>query len=178
MEIDTTEILISEEQISEMVVRVAGEINRDYGNKPLCVVPILTGAFIFAADLVRHLDMPVNLDFMQVSSYVGQESTGQLKIRKDLNLDVKGLDVLVVEDIIDTGRTLELLLNELRKRGANSVKICTAFDKPDRRVNNMKSDYNGFTIPDEFIVGYGLDLDGRYRNFKDVRIVKEINGGN
>lgn len=171
--IDTSEVLITHEQIQEMLDRLAAELNRDYAGRPLVVVGILTGAFIFCSDLVRRLEMPVIVDFMQVSSYVGEISTGNLKIKKDMSYDIAGKDVLIVEDIIDTGRTLALLKEQLLKRGPASLKICTAFDKPDRRVTELVPDYNGITIPDMFIVGYGLDLDGEYRNYDDIRVVKQ-----
>ena len=170
---DTSEVLITHDEIMEMLDRVAAEINRDYAGRPLVVVGILTGAFIFCSDLVRSLEMPVIVDFMQVSSYVGEVSTGVLKIKKDMSYDIAGKDVLIVEDIVDTGRTLALLKEQLLKRGPASLKICTAFDKPDRRVTDLKPDYNGITVPDKFIVGYGLDLDGEYRNFDDIRVVKQ-----
>ena len=170
---DTSEVLVTHEEIMEMLDRVAAEINRDYAGRPLVVVGILTGAFIFCSDLVRRLEMPVIVDFMQVSSYVGEVSTGVLKIKKDMSYDIAGKDVLIVEDIVDTGRTLALLKEQLLKRGPASLKICTAFDKPDRRVTELVPDYNGITIPDKFIVGYGLDLDGEYRNFDDIRVVKQ-----
>ena len=171
--IDTSEVLITHEQIQEMLDRLAAELNRDYAGRPLVVVGILTGAFIFCSDLVRRLEMPVIVDFMQVSSYVGEISTGNLKIKKDMSYDIAGKDVLIVEDIIDTGRTLALLKEQLLKRGPASLKICTAFDKPDSRVTELVPDYNGITIPDKFIVGYGLDLDGEYRNYDDIRVVKQ-----
>ena len=171
--IDTSEVPITHEQIQEMLDRLAAELNRDYAGRPLVVVGILTGAFIFCSDLVRRLEMPVIVDFMQVSSYVGEISTGNLKIKKDMSYDIAGKDVLIVEDIIDTGRTLALLKEQLLKRGPASLKICTAFDKPDRRVTDLVPDYNGITIPDKFIVGYGLDLDGEYRNYDDIRVVKQ-----
>lgn len=170
---DTSEVLITHDEIMEMLDRVAAEINRDYAGRPLVVVGILTGAFIFCSDLVRRLEMPVIVDFMQVSSYVGEVSSGVLKIKKDMSYDIAGKDVLIVEDIIDTGRTLALLKEQLLKRGPASLKICTAFDKPERRVTDLKPDYNGITVPDKFIVGYGLDLDGEYRNFDDIRVVKQ-----
>ncbi len=170
---DTSEVLITHDEIMEMLDRVAAEINRDYAGRPLVVVGILTGAFIFCSDLVRRLDMPVIVDFMQVSSYVGEVSSGVLKIKKDMSYDIAGKDVLIVEDIVDTGRTLALLKEQLLKRGPASLKICTAFDKPDRRVTDLVPDYNGITVPDKFIVGYGLDLDGEYRNFDDIRVVKQ-----
>ncbi|MBO4681487.1 MAG: hypoxanthine phosphoribosyltransferase [Clostridiales bacterium] len=174
MAIDTSRVLVTHEQIEEMLDRLAAQLNRDYEGKHLIVVGILTGAFIFTSDLVRRLTMPVTVDFMQVSSYVGEFSTGNLKIKKDMSYDIAGKDVLIVEDIVDTGRTLALLMELLEKRQPASVKVCTAFDKPARRVNSFVPDYNGLTVPDEFIVGYGLDLDGEYRNFDDVRIVRKV----
>lgn len=174
MAIDTSRVLVTHEQIEEMLDRLAAQLNRDYEGKHLIVVGILTGAFIFTSDLVRRLTMPVTVDFMQVSSYVGEFSTGNLKIKKDMSYDIAGKDVLIVEDIVDTGRTLALLMELLKKREPASVKVCTAFDKPARRVNSFVPDYNGLTVPDEFIVGYGLDLDGEYRNFDDVRVVRKV----
>lgn len=173
MAINTDQVLITHDEIEQMLDRISAEINRDYNGTPLVVVGILTGAFIFTADLIKRLNMPVIVDFMQVSSYVGEFSTGNLKIKKDLSYDIRDKNVLIVEDIIDTGRTLALLKEQLWSRGPKSLKICTAFDKPSRRVNDLVPDYNGITIPDEFIVGYGLDLDGEYRNFDDVRIVRK-----
>ena len=173
MAINTDKVLVTHAEIEEMLDRISAELNRDYKDTPLVVVGILTGAFIFTADLVRRLEMPVIIDFMQVSSYVGEFSTGELKIKKDMSCDIKDMDVLIVEDIIDTGRTLKLLKEQLLTRGPKSLKICTAFDKPSRRVNDLVPDYNGITVPDEFIVGYGLDLDGKYRDFDDIRIVRK-----
>ena len=173
MAINTDQVLVSHSEIEEMLDRLSAELNRDYGDEPLVVVGILTGAFIFTADLVRRLEMPVIVDFMQVSSYVGEFSTGELKIKKDMSYDIKDMNVLIVEDIIDTGRTLALLKEQLLKRQPKSLKICTAFDKPSRRGNDLVPDYNGITVPDEFIVGYGLDLDGKYRDFDDIRIVRK-----
>ena len=173
MAINTDQVLITHDEIEQMLDHVSAELNRDYKDTPLVVVGILTGAFIFTADLVRRLEMPVIVDFMQVSSYAGEYSTGDLKIKKDMSIDIKGMDVLIVEDIIDTGRTLALLKEKLLEREPKSIKICTAFDKPSRRVNNLVPDYNGITVPDEFIVGYGLDLDGKYRDFDDIRIVRK-----
>lgn len=173
MAINTDQVLVSHSEIEQMLERLSSELNRDYGDESLIVVGILTGAFIFTADLVRRLEMPVIVDFMQVSSYVGEFSTGELKIKKDMSYDIKGMNVLIVEDIVDTGRTLALLKDLLLKRHPKSLKICTAFDKPSRRVVELVPDYNGITVPDEFIVGYGLDLDGKYRDFDDIRIVRK-----
>ena len=169
---DLSEIMIPPDEIASMVTRVAEEINKDYKGEELIVVGILTGAFVFTADLVRELDMPVIVDFMQVKSYVGDKSTGTLTIKRDMSTDIKGKNVLIVEDIIDTGNTLKALKEMLLQREPKSLKICTAFDKPSRRVNDLTPDYNGITVPDEFIVGYGLDYDGAYRNLKEVRIVR------
>ena len=174
MAIDTSRVLVTHEQIEEMLTRLSDQLNRDYAGKHLVVVGILTGAFIFTSDLVRRLNMPVTVDFMQVSSYVGEISSGVRKIKKDRSYDIAGKDVLIVEDIVDTGRTLALLMEQLQKRNPASLKVCTAFDKPARRVNSFVPDYNGLTVPDEFIVGYGLDLDGEYRNFDDIRIVRKV----
>jgi len=174
MAIDTSRVLVTHEQIEEMLERLSAQLNKDYAGRHLVVVGILTGAFIFTSDLIRRLTMPVTVDFMQVSSYVGEVSSGVLKIKKDLSYDIEGKDVLIVEDIVDTGRTLALLMEQLQKRNPASLKVCTAFDKPARRVNSFVPDYNGLTVPDEFIVGYGLDLDGEYRNFDDIRIVRKV----
>ena len=165
--------MIPEEEIINRVKEVADQISRDYNGEPVTVIGVLTGAFIFCADLVRNMSVPVNIDFVQVSSYIGDTSTGELKIKKDISTDIKGKNVLIVEDIIDTGRTLLKLRQMLNERGPKSIKICTAFDKPSRRVIDLVPDYNGITVPDEFIVGYGLDLDGRYRDFDDIRIVRK-----
>lgn len=173
MAYNTDEVLVSHDEIEQMLDRVSAEINRDYRDQPLVVVGILTGAFIFMADLVRRLNMPVTIDFMQVSSYEGDSSTGILKIKKDISSDIRNKNVLVVEDVVDTGRTLSHLKEMLLERGPKSLKICTAFDKPSRRVTDMVPDYNGIEVPDEFIVGYGLDLDGQFRDFNDVRIVRK-----
>lgn len=173
MAYNTDEVLVSHDEIEQMLDRMSAEINRDYRDQPLVVVGILTGAFIFMADLVRRLNMPVTIDFMQVSSYEGDSSTGILKIKKDISSDIRNKNVLVVEDVVDTGRTLSHLKEMLLERGPKSLKICTAFDKPSRRVTDMVPDYNGIEVPDEFIVGYGLDLDGQFRDFNDVRIVRK-----
>lgn len=169
---DKLDLMIPEEEIINRVKEVADQISRDYNGEPVTVIGVLTGAFIFCADLVRNMSVPVNIDFVQVSSYIGDTSTGELKIKKDISTDIKGKNVLIVEDIIDTGRTLLKLRQMLNERGPKSIKICTAFDKPSRRVVELVPDYNCFTIPDSFVVGYGLDYDGKYRQFKDVKIVR------
>ncbi len=170
---DKFDLMISAEEISARVKEVADQISRDYEGESLVVIGVLTGAFIFTADLVRELTVDVeNIDFIHLSSYAGTESTGNFVFKKDISIDISGKNVLIVEDIVDTGRTLKKLREMLSMREPKSIKICTAFDKPSRRVNDLVPDYNCFTIPDEFIVGYGLDYDDKYRQFKDVKIVR------
>ena len=167
------DLMISAEEISAKVKEVADQISRDFEGESLVVIGVLTGAFIFTADLVRELSVDVeDVDFIHLSSYAGTESTGNFVFKKDINIDISGKNVLIVEDIIDTGRTLKKLREMLTMREPKTIKICTAFDKPSRRVNDLVPDYNCFTIPDEFIVGYGLDYDDKYRQFKDVKIVR------
>ena len=170
---DKFDLMISAEEISARVKEVADQISRDYEGESLVVIGVLTGAFIFTADLVRELTVDVeDIDFIHLSSYAGTESTGNFVFKKDISIDISGKNVLIVEDIVDTGRTLKKLREMLSMREPKSIKICTAFDKPSRRVNDLVPDYNCFTIPDEFIVGYGLDYDDKYRQFKDVKIVR------
>lgn len=170
---DKFDLMISSEEIKAKVKEVADKINRDYEGESIVVVCVLTGAFIFTADLVRELTIPVEgIETVQISSYEGTKSTGNFIFKKDISSDISGKNILIVEDIVDTGRTLKKLREMLSMREPKSIKICTAFDKPSRRVNDLVPDYNCFTIPDEFIVGYGLDYDGNYRQFKDVKIVR------
>lgn len=173
---DKFDLMISEEEIKAKVKEVADKISRDYDGESIVVISVLTGAFIFTADLVRELTIPVDkIDTVQISSYEGTKSTGNFIFKKDITTDISGKNVLIVEDIVDTGRTLKKLREMLQMREPKSIKICTAFDKPSRRVNDLVPDYNCFTIPDEFIVGYGLDYDGKYRQFKDIKIVRTDN---
>lgn len=168
------EILVSEEEIAEKVKKLGAEIAEDYEGKDLMVVGILKGAVIFMSDLVRAINKPVLMDFMDVSSYgTSSISTGNVKILKDLDYDIEGKDILIIEDIIDTGQTLAYLKDNLTRRGANSVKICALLDKPERRTKDVEIDYCGFEIPDEFVVGYGLDFSEKYRNFPYVGALKE-----
>ena len=169
-------ILFSEDQIRSRCIELGRQISDDYtamGSSPL-LVGLLRGSVPFMAELTKHLDLDAQYDFMDVTSYAGTKSTGDIKIIKDLDTSIEGKDILLVEDIVDTGRTLALLMEQLQKRNPASLKVCTAFDKPARRVNSFVPDYNGLTVPDEFIVGYGLDLDGEYRNFDDIRIVRKV----
>lgn len=166
-------ILLAEEEIQHRVRQMARQISTDYAGREPLLVGILKGAFIFLADLVRNLTIPVHLDFMAVSSYSSaSESSGAVRILKDLDQSIEGLHVLLVEDIVDTGLTLNYLKESLRARRPATLKVCTLLDKPSRRLVEVEPDYNGFTIPDEFVVGYGLDYNGNYRNFRDIMVLK------
>ena len=163
-------VLVTEEEAKEIVRSLGEQIARDYEGKNLVLVSVLKGAVVFMADLMRAIDIPLTIDFMVVSSYHKTESTGTVKIIKDLDTDLTGKDILIVEDILDTGRTLASLMEILKMRNPASLKICTFLDKPDRRVANIEADYIGKVIPDEFVVGYGLDYDEAYRNLPYVGI--------
>jgi len=166
-------ILISEEELQNKVAELAAQISRDYAGKELLVVSVLKGGFVFAADLFRLLTIPAEVDFMAVSSYgASSKSSGVVKIIKDLDQPVEGKDILIAEDILDSGITLNHLKGLLLHRGVNSVKICTILNKPDRRKADIVPDYLGFDIPDEFVVGYGLDYAEKYRNLPFVGILK------
>lgn len=170
---DVERILVSEEKIQETVKRIGDEINRDLNGESLLVIVILKGSTPFAMDLIRTLTMPVEIDFMQVSSYgKSTETSGFINVKRDLEQDVTGKNILIVEDIIDSGNTLFKLKNLFESRNAKSVRICTMLDKPSRRVTEVKVDYSGIEIPDEFVVGYGLDYDEQYRNLPYVGILK------
>lgn len=168
------EVLVSEEDIKAKVKELGVTITEDYKDKDLIVVGILKGAVVFMSDLCREIKLPILMDFMAVSSYgKSSVSTGEVRIVKDLDYSVENKDILIVEDIIDTGYTLSYLTDNLKKRGASSVKIITLLDKPDRRKANVYVDYLGFEIPDEFVVGYGLDFAEKYRNLPYVAALKE-----
>lgn len=170
---DLQKILLTEDQIRSRVTQVAQEVDKALAGKRPLAVGILKGSIIFYADFIRCLTMPLELDFMAVSSYgSGSASSGNLKIRKDLDTDVRGRDVIVIEDIIDSGFTLACLKKLLTERGASSVTIVTLLDKHERRTHDIAPDYNCFEIPDEFVVGYGLDYDERYRSLPYIGILK------
>ena len=171
---DIAKVLISEEQLQAKVAELGAQISRDYEGKDLLLVSILKGSVVFMADLMRAITEPCSIDFMVVSSYGGANttSTGLVKIVKDLDQDLSGKDVLIVEDILDTGVTLSNLVPMLKMRHPNSVKICTILDKPSRRKADIQPDYEGFQVPDEFVVGYGLDYDEKYRNLPYVGVLK------
>jgi hypoxanthine phosphoribosyltransferase len=171
---DIEKVLLSEEDLKNIVKRLGAEITEDYKNKKLVLVSVLKGSVVFMADLMREIKIPCNIDFMSVSSYgSGTKTSGVVKIIKDLDADVvNGADLLIVEDILDSGVTLEYLMKVLSVRNPNSIKICTLLDKPERRKANVFADYAGAQIPDAFVVGYGLDYDEKYRNLPFVGALK------
>ena len=179
LEQDIERVLFSEEELNKRVSEIAAEINRDYAGKEPMLISVLRGSFVFMADLTRKIEVHCTIDFMSVSSYgKGTTSTGQVQITKDLSDDIEGKDIIVVEDILDSGNTLSYLLELLRARKPASMKLCTLLDKPDRRVKEVHVDYSGFTIPDEFVVGYGLDYAEKYRNLPYIGILKpRVYGG-
>ena len=172
-------ILYSEEQLRERVKELGAQITADYAGKEPVLASVLRGSYIFMADLTRAIDLPVTVDFMAVSSYgAGTKSSGQVEIKKDLSDSIEGRDLIIVEDILDSGNTLFYLMEILKARKPASIRICTLMDKPDRRTQPIVADYVGFTIPDAFVVGYGLDYDEKYRNLPYVGILKpSVYGG-
>ena len=179
LEKDIQEILFTEEQLKKRVGEIARQIETDYAGKEIMLISVLRGSFIFMADLCRAIHLPCTLDFLSVSSYgTGTTSSGQLQITKDLSEDITGRHVIVVEDILDSGNTLSYLLKMLNNRHPASIRLCTLLDKPDRRVKPVDLHYSGFTIPDAFVVGYGLDYAEKYRNLPYIGILKpEVYGG-
>lgn len=166
-------VLFDESAIKDIVSRLGKQISEDYKGKRLLLVSVLKGSVVFMADLMRSITIPCEIDFMVVSSYgAGTRTSGNVKIVKDLNIDIKDYDLLIVEDILDSGVTLSTLKNMLEGRKPASVKICTFFDKPERRKADIKADYSGANVPDEFIVGYGLDYDEKFRNLPYVGVLK------
>ena len=173
MDKDIESILFSEEQLQECVKRIAGEITRDFHGREPVFVCVLKGSFVFFADLVRSVELRSRVDFIAASSYgSGSTTTGNVKITKDLSTNVEGMDVIVVEDIIDSGLTLSFLRKFLQQKNAASVSLVTLLDKPERRRVELKPDYVGFQIPDKFVVGYGLDYAEQYRELPYVGILK------
>lgn len=170
---DIDRVLISEDELSKIVQDLAAKISEDYKDKDLLLVSILKGSVIFMADLMREVKIPCNIDFMAVSSYgSGTKSSGVVKIIKDLDASIEGKDLLIVEDILDSGRTLNYIREILLARNPKSIKICTLFDKPERREVDLYADYIGSRVPNEFIVGYGLDYDEYYRNLPYIGVLK------
>ncbi len=168
-------MMISEEVVNRKIEELGKQISEDYAGKSVHLICILKGSVFFTCELAKRITVPVSLDFMSVSSYGdGTKSSGIVKIAKDLDESLEGKNVLLIEDIIDSGRTLSYLMEVLAKRNPASLKLCTLLDKPDRRVRDVKVDYVGFEIPDEFVVGYGLDYAQKYRNLPYVGIVEGI----
>ena len=165
-------VLLSEKEVDDRIQAIGEQISRDYAGKQVHLICVLKGGSFFLCELAKRITVPVSLDFMSVSSYGSEtKSSGVVKIIKDLDEPIKGNDVLVIEDIVDSGRTLSYLMEMLKDRGPASLKLCTLLDKPDRRVIDVPVDYTGFEIPDEFVVGYGLDYDQRYRNLPYIGVI-------
>lgn len=166
-------VLLSEEEVNAKIAALGKQISEDYAGRSVHLVCVLKGGVFFTCELAKRITVPVSLDFMSVSSYgAGTTSSGIVKIVKDLDEPLEGKDVLIVEDIVDSGRTLSYLMENLRQRKPNSMRLCTLLDKPERRVVDVKVDYTGFNIPDEFVVGYGLDYDQKYRNLPFIGVVE------
>lgn len=172
---ETVRVLIPEEEVAKRVAELGRQISEDYAGKQVHLICVLKGGVFFMCELAKRITVPVSMDFMSVSSYGdGTASSGIVKIVKDLDEALEGKDVIVVEDIIDSGRTLYYLLDVLKKRNPNSMRLCTLLDKPDRRVRDVKVDYVGYNIPDEFVVGYGLDYAQKYRNLPFIGVVEGV----
>lgn len=165
-------VLISEEEVDKKIREMGELISKEYEGREVHMICVLKGGVFFMTELAKRVTVPVSMDFMAVSSYAGTESTGRIRIVKDLEESVEGKDVLVVEDVVDTGRTLSHLLKLLKDRGAASVKLCTLLNKPERRVTEVKIDYECFTVPDKFVVGYGLDYNQKYRNLPYIGVIE------
>lgn len=171
---DIQKILISSEQIQNRIQELGQELLRDYKDKNPIFVGVLKGVVVFYADMIRAFDAPCQLDFMRISSYKGTQSTGNMIVRQDISEDLNGRHVIILEDVLDTGRSLRFTVDYLRFKGAASVKVCTLLDKPEGRLPGieMQADYVGFTVPNEFVVGYGLDYNEKYRNLPYVGVLK------
>ena len=179
MQADIKEIYFTEQQLAEKVAELGARITADYQGKNPLIVSVLKGSYVFMADLTRAIDVPCNIDFMVVSSYgMGTKTTGEVQIIKDIEQPIDGRDLLLVEDILDSGVTLHYLMQVLKARGANSIRLCTLLSKPARHKVEVPIDYLGFEIPDEFVVGYGLDYAEKYRNLPYIGILKpSVYGG-
>ena len=176
---DLTKVLVTRDEIAKAVKELGARITKDYAGKAPVLIGILKGAIVFYSDLIREIDLPLTTEFMAISSYgSATKSSGVVQVLKDLNRDITGKDVMIVEDIVDSGMTLSYLKKYLADRGASSIKIVTLLDKPARRRVELTADYFCFTIPDEFVVGYGLDYDEKYRNLPDIGVLHpRIYGG-
>ena len=172
MTYDFMDVLIPHAQIQARVAELGAQISADYSGKDLTVIGILKGSVLFMADLIRAISMPLAIDFMAVTSYgASTTSSGNVRILKDLDSSITGRHLLIVEDIIDSGLTMQYLLNNLASPGAASLRVCTLLDKPERRLTDVRADYTGFAVPNEFVVGYGLDYNQMYRNLPDIGVL-------
>ena len=172
---EKVKVLVPEEDVAKRIKELGEQISKDYAGKQVHLICVLKGGVFFMCELAKRITVPVSMDFMSVSSYGdGTKSSGVVKIAKDLDETLEGKNVLIVEDIIDSGRTLYYLMDILSKRNPKSMKLCTLLDTPDRRVKDVKVDYVGFNIPDEFVVGYGLDYAQRYRNLPFIGVVEGV----
>jgi len=170
---DKIRVLLSEEEVDKKIRALGDQISKDYAGKSIHLICVLRGGVFITCELAKRITVPVTMDFMSVSSYGdGTESSGRVKIVKDLDDTIEGKEVLIVEDIIDSGRTLSYLIELLASRKPNSIRLCTLLDKPERRVTDVKVDYVGFNIPDEFVIGYGLDYAQKYRNLPFIGVVE------
>lgn len=171
---DIEKILLSEQQIQTRIQELGEVLTKEYADKNPVIVGVLKGVVVFYADMIRHIQVPCQMDFMWISSYTGTDSTGKMLVRQDVSADIEGRHVLILEDIFDTGNSLEFTVNHLKKQNPASIKICTLLDKPERRRPGVtvQADYVGFTIPNAFVVGYGLDYNEKYRNLPYVGILK------
>lgn len=169
---DIERVLFSQEQLQERIREVGAQISKDYYGKAPVLVGVLKGVVPFYCSMASSITIPLEEDFMCVSSYAGMESTGKIILRKDVDVDIRGRDVLILEDILDSGRTLKAIMEMLRTRQPNSIKICTLFDKPEGRKIPLEADYVCFNVPNEFVVGFGLDYNGYYRNLPFVGVLK------
>lgn len=168
------QVMIPEEEVNGRIAEIAAQIDEDFQGEEIVAVGILRGGAYFCTELTKRIQVPVVLDFMEASSYgMGTESSGRVNITKDLIEDIEGRNVIIIEDIIDTGRTLSLLLENLRARRPKTLKLCTLLDKPERRVVDVTVDYNGFVIPNKFVIGYGMDFEQKYRNLPYIGVIED-----
>jgi hypoxanthine phosphoribosyltransferase len=163
-------ILIKEEDIRKRIKEIGREINNDYKNKNPVLIGVLKGAFVFLADLLRELEIPVEIDFLSISSYEGTKSSGVVRITQDLSLNIEDRDIILIEDIVDSGRTINYIISNLKTRGPRSIAVCTLLNKRDARIIDVPITYAGFNIPSVFVVGYGLDYDKKYRNLRYIGV--------
>ena len=174
VDLKNLKVLITEEELQKRITEIANQINEDYNGGEITFICILKGSIFFTVELAKGMPNDINFEFIRVSSYHGENSTGVIKMKVDLQGDIKGKDVIVIEDIVDTGRTLSYLKEYLKSKEPNSLKICSLLDKKERRVCKMEADYVGFDIPDKFVVGYGLDVDEKYRNLPYIGYFENV----